>query len=76
MKTMGISEFKTHCIAVIREAQRTREALIVTRRGRPLVRLEPIVVDSEKRRLGELREATRIKGNLVDEGFAEDWEIG
>ena len=75
MKTIGISEFKTHCIGVIREAHRTREPLIVTRRGQPLVRVEPIIGNSEERRLGELADSIRIKVDLLDEDFDEDWEL-
>ena len=42
MKTVIISEFKAKCIAILREAQRTREPVVVTRRGKPLARIEPI----------------------------------
>jgi len=33
MKTVILSTFKAHCIALLREAQRTAEPIIVTRRG-------------------------------------------
>ena len=42
VKTLGISEFKTHCIRLLKDANRSREPFIVTRRGEPLVRIEPI----------------------------------
>jgi len=75
MKTLGISEFKTHCIRVLKEAQRLREPLIVTRRGRALVRIEPIPGPGGSRRLGALRDDLVIHGDLVRTDFPEEWEI-
>lgn len=42
MKTIILSVFKANCIALLREAQKTSEPIIVTRRGRPLARIEPL----------------------------------
>jgi len=75
MKTLGISEFKTHCIRLLKTTHDTREPLIVTRRGIPLVRIEPIAGPDAPRRLGALRDVTTIKGDLVYTDFAEDWEM-
>ena len=74
MKTMVISEFKAKCIAVLNEAQRTRESILVTRRGHPLARIEPIVDDPPARRLGTLRGRIVIKGELVGADFDGEWE--
>ena len=75
MKTLGISEFKTHCIRLLRDAKRSREPFIVTRRGEPLVRIEPLPGPSDSRRLGGLRGVTVIHGDLVQTDFAEEWEL-
>lgn len=75
MKTLGISEFKTHCIQVLKDAHRLREPLIVTRRGKALVRIEPIPGPAGTRRLGALRDDLVIHGDLVQTDFAEEWEI-
>lgn len=55
MKKMSISEFKVKCIAVLREAQRTGEPVVITRRGRPVARIEPILEGAAQRSLGALR---------------------
>jgi prevent-host-death family protein len=75
MRTIGISEFKATCIAVLKEAQRTGQGFIVTHRGRPLVRVEPLPAAQRPRKLGVLRGSLTIHGDLVDEGFTEDWDM-
>lgn len=75
MKTLGISEFKTHCIRLLKEAKRSKEPFVVTRRGEPLVRIEPIPGSAKSRRLGALRAQTEIHGDLVRTDFADEWEL-
>ena len=75
MKTMIISEFKAKCIAVLKEAQRTREPVVITRRGKPLARIEPILEDASRRRLGAVRGRMNIRGNIVAADFGQDWEV-
>ncbi len=75
MKTMGISEFKAKCIAVIKEARRTSTPIVITRRGEPLVRIEPIHTSRTRRTLGALRSEVAIKGDIVSTPFGNDWEM-
>ncbi|HUP19672.1 MAG TPA: type II toxin-antitoxin system prevent-host-death family antitoxin [Gemmatimonadota bacterium] len=77
MKTMVVSEFKTKCIAVLREAQRTGEAVLITRRGRPMARVEPLGEGAAERRLGVHRGRMLVQDgvDLVHAGSEEDWEM-
>ncbi len=75
MKTMIISDFKARCIAVLREAQRSGEPLLVTRRGRPLARIEPISEEASKRHLGLYRGRMRISGDIVNSSSEGDWNM-
>jgi len=43
MKAIGIFEAKTRLSSICEEVAKSREAVIVTRRGTPLVRIEPVV---------------------------------
>ena len=76
MKTVILSTFKAHCIAMLREAQRTSEPIIVTRRGRPLARIEPVSEPTPRRRFGKQRGRMTIKGDIVHADFSTDWEAG
>jgi prevent-host-death family protein len=75
MKTVLLSEFKAKCIGLLREAQRNHEPIVVTRRGKPIARVEPLYDDQPPRRLGVLRGRMRIHGDLVETDFASEWEI-
>jgi prevent-host-death family protein len=76
MKTIILSVFKANCIALLREAQKTSEPIIVTRRGRPLARVEPVREPVPVRRFGKQRGRMRIKGDIVHADFSTDWEAG
>ena len=75
MKKILISEFKAKCIAVLREAQRTGEPVLVTRRGRPIARIEPVVQGLRTRKLGALRGRMKIVGDIVEIDTTRDWEV-
>ncbi len=75
MKEILISEFKAKCIAIINEINRTRDYVIITRRGRPVARLEAIGDERLSRKLGKLRGKMRIKGDIVHADFSSEWEI-
>jgi prevent-host-death family protein len=77
VKTIVVSEFKAKCIAVLREAQRTGEPVLITRRGRPLARVEPLAADATERRLGVHRGRMKVKRgvDLIHAGSEQDWEM-
>ena len=76
MKTVILSAFKANCIALLREAQKTSEPIMVTRRGRPLARIEPIHEPVPVRRFGKQRGRLQIKGDIVHADFSADWDSG
>ena len=46
MKRIQASDFKVHCLSIIETISRNHEPVIVTRYGKPIVKIEP--VNSEK----------------------------
>jgi prevent-host-death family protein len=75
MTMIAVSEFKAKCISVLDRANADGEAVLITRRGRPLARVVPAAEPLHKtRRLGGLAGEARQKGNIVKGGFAADWE--
>jgi prevent-host-death family protein len=41
MKSVAVSEFKAHCLSLLEDVARTGEPLLVTKRGKPLARVNP-----------------------------------
>jgi prevent-host-death family protein len=47
MKTMAAGSFKVHCLAVMDEVQAKKETIVITKRGKPVVKLVPADKDSD-----------------------------
>jgi prevent-host-death family protein len=73
MKTMPAGKFKVHCLAVMDEVQSKREAVIITKRGKPVAKLVP--VGNEKDEIyGFLKGKGKILGDVVSPVLSpEEW---
>ena len=73
MKTMPAGEFKVHCLAVMDEVASKREAVLITKRGKPVAKLVP--VEKEKDDIfGFLKGKGRILGDIVSPIISpEEW---
>ncbi len=74
MKTVLISEFKAKCIQMLKEVQKNGQPLTVTLRGEPIVRVEPILKEPRRVRLGALKGSIEIRGDIIHSDFEKDWE--
>jgi len=63
-KTVPVSELKLHCFRLVDEVARQRRELVVTKRGKPVARLVPVVDLSGDHALAHLR-GTLIGGTRV-----------
>ncbi|MGA9900957.1 MAG: type II toxin-antitoxin system Phd/YefM family antitoxin [Terriglobales bacterium] len=45
MKKMAAGAFKVHCLAVMDEVQAKRQTILITKRGKPVVKLVPAEKD-------------------------------
>jgi len=68
-KTIAAAAFKARCLALLDEVGATREALVVTKRGRPVARLVPDETPMRK----PLRGSVRIRGDIVTP-VGEAWD--
>lgn len=75
MKKMAAGVFKVHCLAVMDEVQAKRQAVVITKRGKPVAKLVP--VDKEKDDIfGFFKEKGKIeiKGDIVFPALTpEEW---
>ncbi len=76
MKQIGISDFKARCIAILKDAQRDGTPFVITRRGKPLCRVEPIREGQRPIRLGALKGTGTILGDIIHSDMADDWADG
>jgi prevent-host-death family protein len=75
MKVITVSEFKAKCTELLKNVQRTEEPIIVTLRGKPLARVEPIEKPSKRVRLGALKGWMEIKGDIIRSDMEKDWLV-
>jgi prevent-host-death family protein len=73
VKTMAAGFFKARCLAVMDEVQAKREAIVITKRGKPVVKLVP--ADAEKDDIyGFLKGKGKIVGDIVSPAITpEEW---
>jgi prevent-host-death family protein len=60
---MPAGEFKARCLEVMKQVERTRRPVTITKRGRPVAMLVPVETEAEPF-LGSLRERIKIGGDL------------
>ncbi|HEX2328243.1 MAG TPA: type II toxin-antitoxin system Phd/YefM family antitoxin [Candidatus Angelobacter sp.] len=63
MKKMPAGEFKAHCLSVMERVQKTKEAVVITKRGRPVAKLVP-ADESEDDFIGSLEGVIKIVGDI------------
>ena len=73
-KTMPAGVFKSKCLSVMDEVQGKREPVVITKRGKPVVKLVP--VDGEPDDIfGFLKGKIKILGNVVGPAVPlKEWE--
>jgi prevent-host-death family protein len=74
MRTMAASEFKARCLRVMEEVRTGRESVLITKKGRPVVRVVPAEKPPEDI-FGCLKGVVRITGDIEAPLVpASDWE--
>lgn len=69
MEQIEISVFQASCLAVLDRVARTRQSILVTRRGEPIARVVPAAASTGARWLGSMRGTVTIHGDIVAPAF-------
>jgi len=69
MKCLNVSEFREQCLALLEELP--AEGIVITKRGRPIARLEPFR-KNDGDLIGSLAGELKIDGDLLSTG--EKWD--
>jgi prevent-host-death family protein len=76
MKKMSVSETKARFLAVANRISQTGETVIVTKRGRPLIKLVPVKAEKPRPFGGRLVGVVEVVGDLLEPAVSpEDWEL-
>ncbi|MFA4943434.1 MAG: type II toxin-antitoxin system Phd/YefM family antitoxin [Lentisphaeria bacterium] len=74
MKTMAITDFKAHALQVLAEVAEHKEAVLVTKHGRPLAEVVPYT--ESRPAAGRLAEALVFEKDIVSPLGAGMWDAG
>jgi prevent-host-death family protein len=73
MKKMAAGEFKVHCLAVMDEVQSKRQAVLITKRGKPVAKLVPVEKETDDI-FGFFKGKGTITGDVVSPALTpEEW---
>ena len=64
MKTMNAAQFKAKCLRVLDDVATSRRGVVVTKRGKPVARVVPMV-DRPDRIVGAMKGEIEIRGDIV-----------
>jgi prevent-host-death family protein len=72
-KAIAAGQFKVHCLAILDEVQAKHQAVVITKRGKPVAKLVP--VEKEKDDIfGFLKGKIEITGDVVSPALTpEEW---
>jgi len=72
MKTIGATEFKQKCLAVLDRVE--PEGILITKHGKPVARLVPVESGSSDL-IGSLAGKIRVNGDILTTGLRWDAEL-
>ena len=64
-KKIAAEKFKAHCLAIIDEVQAKREAVVMTKRGKPVATLVPVQGEEKDDIFGFFTSKIKILGDVV-----------
>jgi prevent-host-death family protein len=74
MQKMAAAQFKAQCLAVMDQVSQSGRPVVITKHGKPMVKLVP-ANEGEEEIFGALAGIARIKGDIENTVPASDWEV-
>jgi prevent-host-death family protein len=71
MESLSVSKFKATCLAVVEEVAKSKQRVIITKRGKPIAELIPYEAETEPI---PLKETVAFLGDIISPVATEDWE--
>ncbi len=74
MKTMGISQFKSHALKILAQVAKTQEVIVITKRGKPLAQITPYRTSGITPKPGRLSDALVFEKDVISPLGEEIWD--
>lgn len=74
MRKMAAAQFKSQCLAVMDRVARSGRPVVITKHGKPVVKLVPATQDDDEI-FGALSSIARITGDIENTVPAGDWGV-
>ena len=74
MKTMAISQFKALALKIIDEVAKTKQGVVITKRGKPLAQVIPFQSPTDKNEPGTLSDTLLFEKDIVTPLGEDLWE--
>ena len=74
METRGISQFKARALKVLDRVAKTREGIVITRRGEPVAQVLPISGSDARGKMGSLADTLVFEKDILSPLGKETWE--
>jgi prevent-host-death family protein len=74
MRKIAAAEFKAHCLAVMNEVSQSGCPVVITKHGKPVVKVVP-ASEGEDELFGALAGIARITGDIENTVPARDWKV-
>ena len=73
MKTIPAGKFKARCLAIMDEVHAKRQAVVITKRGKPVAKLVPVKQEKDDI-FGFYKGKIKVIGDIVSPAFTpEEW---
>ena len=73
MKTMAISEFKAHALDVLGQVAKSKQSVVVTKRGKPIVEVVPFRGVDDAPVPGKLAETLVFEKDIISPIGEAEW---
>ncbi len=74
MRTMGVSEFKAHALRILDQVAKTKEIIVITKRGKPLAQIMPYRDSTSNHVPGKLSDTLVFENDIVSPLGEEIWD--
>jgi len=72
MESLSVSEFKSKCLAVLKDVNKQKKRVVITKRGKPIA--EVIPYDPREKEI-PLKDTVLFMGDIISPVADEDWEV-